>query len=131
MCSFSLLCSDRLSRRVRRDRNTDDDHESASHGANGDTATQQSSERGDSTGRDDSASATAERETGETVDGSKRELRPAVTRHDPDEEAETAADVLTPTGPLEPQEIDPENAAFVLLGVAIITGLLIAAVAGI
>jgi len=113
-----------------RDRNTDDDHESASYGADGDT--RQSSERGDTTGRHDSAGTTGEGESGrrrETVEKGERELRPAVTRHDPDEE-ETVPDVLTPTGPLEPQEIDPENAAFVLLGVAIIAGLLLAAVAG-
>ncbi len=136
---------------MRRNRNTDDDRESASHGADEETTTRQSSETGDTTGRDDSASATAERGAGEsgrpepvgtatenselghrheTVREGERELRPAVTRHDPDEE-ETAAEVLTPTGPLEPQEIDPENAAFVLLGVALIAGLLLAAVAGI
>lgn len=136
---------------MRRNRNTDDDRESASHGADEETTTRQSSETGDTTGRDDSASATAERGAGEsgrpepvgtatengesghrheTVREGERELRPAVTRHDPDEE-ETTAEVLTPTGPLEPQEIDPENAAFVLLGVALIAGLLLAAVAGI
>jgi hypothetical protein len=134
-----------------RDRNTDVDRESASHGADEGTATRQSSETGNTTDRDDSASATAERGAGEsgrpepvgtatengesghrreTVREGERELRPAVTRHDPDEE-ETAAEVLRPTGSLEPQEIDRENAAFVLLGVALIAGLLLAAVAGI
>lgn len=57
--------------------------------------------------------------------------KPAVTRrNDPAEDNESSPGVITPTEPPKPQAIDPENAAFVLLGVVVVVGLVLAAVAG-
>ena len=59
--------------------------------------------------------------------------RPAVTRHnDPadDEDDENSPRVVTPSKPPEPEAIDTENAAFVLLGVVLVVGFVLAAVAG-
>ncbi|ERH10731.1 MAG: hypothetical protein J07HX64_02509 [halophilic archaeon J07HX64] len=124
---------------MRQDRNTSDDRVSASHGVDEDTVTRQSGETpqdaDDTTGRSEPADTASEQakngseQQGRTAEGSQRELRPAVTRHEPDEE-EQAADVLRPTGPPEPQKIDPENAAFVLLGAGMLVGTLLAAIAG-
>jgi hypothetical protein len=57
------------------------------------------------------------------------ELRPAVRRVDEDRGGNVAG-TFNPAGPLEPQGIDPENAAFVLLGVVLVVGFLIAAIVG-
>ncbi|ERH10668.1 MAG: hypothetical protein J07HX64_02446 [halophilic archaeon J07HX64] len=139
-----------------RDRNTSDNRVSASHGTDEDTVTRQSGETSqdtnDATGQPEPADTATEQDKnesgrpepagtateqdknesgrqGKTAGGSERELRPAVTRHEPDEDEE-AADVLRPTGPPEPQKIDPENAAFVLLGAGMIVGTLLAAILG-
>lgn len=57
-----------------------------------------------------------------------RDLKPAVTRRDTDR---TGGDSIAPDGPPKPEVIDPENAAFVLLGAVSVLGLLAAAIAGI
>jgi|APHM01.1.fsa_nt_gi hypothetical protein len=59
----------------------------------------------------------------EPSDGTDR--IPAVTPLDSSDEQPSRQ-----TGPLEPQMIDPENAAFVLLGVGFVGGLLVATLAG-
>ena len=59
--------------------------------------------------------------------------RPAVTRRDApadDQENESSPAVVTPSKPPEPEPIDTENAAFVLLGVALVVGFVLAAVVG-
>jgi len=63
------------------------------------------------------------------------ERRPAIRRVDAGEETtaedtESPADELAPPQPLKPQQIDPENAVFVLLGVVLVAGLLLAALFG-
>ena len=108
------------------DRNTDSGSTSTSHEANESTAARQSRGCDDTTAEQGDQSGRQERSNGK----SERGLRPAVTRHDPDEEGEEVSNGFTPTGPLEPQEIDLENAAFVLLGATLLTGLMLAAVAG-
>jgi hypothetical protein len=57
--------------------------------------------------------------------------KPAVTRRDesPADDEDTPR-VVSPSEPPEPQEIDAENAAFVLLGVVLVVGFIIVAVAG-
>jgi hypothetical protein len=68
-------------------------------------------------------------ESGPTADGfDDRERTPAVRRRDADETEET--ETLVPSGPLEPEDIDTENAAFVLLGVLLVVGLILAAILG-
>jgi hypothetical protein len=68
----------------------------------------------------------------------ERDLQPAVRRRNadgrdagrPDADPESVTEVLSPSGPLEPQEINPENAAFVLFGVLLVVGLVVGAIAG-
>jgi hypothetical protein len=57
-------------------------------------------------------------------------LRPAVRRIDDRDEEGNVAGSLTPRGPLEPEEIDPENALFVLLGVVSVTVFVVAGISG-
>lgn len=56
--------------------------------------------------------------------------RPAVTRRATDDDDESSPRVVTPSRPPEPEAIDTENAAFVLLGVGLVVGFVLAAVAG-
>jgi hypothetical protein len=57
--------------------------------------------------------------------------RPAVTRRaTDDEDDESSPRAVTPSKPPEPEAIDTENAAFVLLGVGLVVGFVLAAVAG-
>jgi len=71
---------------------------------------------------------TAER--GDTGPESTTRRKPAVTRRDPVDDDETKPGVVAPSEPPEPQRIDTENAAFVLLGVVLVIGFLVVAVAG-
>jgi hypothetical protein len=48
----------------------------------------------------------------------------------PDSEDGGLGEALTPSGPLEPQEIDLENAAFVVLGAGLVVGGIALAIAG-
>jgi hypothetical protein len=57
-------------------------------------------------------------------------LRPAVRRIDDRDEEGNVVGPLTPRGPLEPEEIDPENALFVLLGVVSVTVFVVAGISG-
>jgi hypothetical protein len=69
-------------------------------------------------------------QTDDTDEGG--ELRPAVRRID-ERDAESGGNVagsLTPQGPLEPEDIDPENALFVLLGVVFVTTLVVVGISG-
>lgn len=84
-------------------------------------------------------------ETDAATDGTG-ELRPAVTRHDPTEgerdestaagdektgyDQDNVAGALARDQPLEPQRIDRENAAFVLLGVTLTVAFLLLAIQG-
>jgi hypothetical protein len=77
---------------------------------------------------DDGTASTADRPeqpTGETEPSDGTDRTPAVTPLNSSDERPSRQ-----TGPLEPQMVDPENAAFVLLGVGFVGGLLVATLAG-
>jgi len=73
---------------------------------------------------DGGTAPTADQPT-ETGPSDETDRTPAVTPLDSSDERPGR-----PTGPLEPQTVDPENAAFVLLGVGFVGGLLVATFAG-
>lgn len=77
---------------------------------------------------DDGTASTADRPeqpTEGTEPSDETDRTPAVTPLDSSDEQPGRQ-----TGPLEPQMVDPENAAFVLLGVGFVGGLLVATLAG-
>jgi len=79
----------------------------------------------------ESGEHTAERATPETGSAGGRR-KPAITRRDdaPSEDDEPGQGGVMPSEPPEPQEINTENAAFVLLGVVLVVAFLVGAVAG-
>lgn len=77
---------------------------------------------------DDGTASTADRPeqpTEGTEPSDETDRTPAVTPLNSSDERPSRQ-----TGPLEPQMVDPENAAFVLLGVGFVGGLLVATLAG-
>lgn len=66
------------------------------------------------------------------ADGERRETGPGGADREGSGESEDGGitEGMEMVGPLEPQEIDTENAAFLLVGVVLTAGLLLAALAG-
>lgn len=72
----------------------------------------------------------AERQPDDTDDSD--ELRSTTGRIE-DNDAENGGNVtgsLAPRGPLEPEDIDPENALFVLFGVVLVAGFVVVGISG-
>ena len=90
--------------------------------------------RGDDAGQSDETRQNSETGRDDEQDVT-HELKPAIRRvseeeHQRTDEQGNVAGSLDADQPLEPQQIHPENALFVLLGIALVVGFLVLAIQG-